>query len=468
MRKYSLLFLLLMTTVLYAQKIKEGEGVYYYNTELGLGLSTKDKLPFWMQSNKFGLVPDENYGSWGIELKKQFEAEKKFDWSFGVMGAASVADKADVCFRDYYLGLRYGRVKFYAGAKADEILYDGLSSTNGNFIWSSNARPYPKLAIELPYTDVPFTKGWVQFKGGFSEGMMIDDRFVDKPHVHHKNLYLKTEKGRFAFEVGINHYAQWGGESPRFGKLASNFKAYTDMFFTKNNSKYDELGNEIDHNRVGNHLGMLDVKLHYKRELFTIDLYRQVIFEDASGKNFFNRDALHGIYLTRTVEKAWFQSFLLEYYYTKKQSGEKVGKKPGENKLYTGQDNYFNHSTYRSGWTSYGHTIGTPFFTPLRSDKYAALGIANNRIEAIHGGIFGYVARKYPYKVLLSYSNNIGTYSKPMDKNQVSGYFEMTLPIAVANSSINVSWGIAGDKGGYLTDSWGTFLKISTNGWWRK
>lgn len=472
MRKYILIALLFCSTLLQAQLTKnynteeEGKGGYYYNTGLGFGLSTEGNLPFWMQANKFGLVPSKNYALWDVELKKEFDSTKKLDWTFGVMGAASVADKAEVQLRDYYVGVRYEKLRFYVGAKANQVIYDGLSSTNGNFIWSSNARPYPKISLEIPYTDVPFTKGWLQFKGAISEGIMFDNRYVDRPHVHNKNLYVKAGKGRWAFEIGLEHYAQWGGTSPIKGKLPVGFGVYKDVFFAKDNSKYDQLGSAVDYNRVGNHLGMYDVRLHYRMDKLKFSLYRQIIFEDASGRNFMNKDALMGVFVKRTKENAWFQSFLLEYYYTKKQSGDKTGAKP-EGGIYTGRDNYFNQGVYRSGWTSYGHTLGTPFFTAVNTKEHA-LGISNNRIEALHGGIFGHIVKKFPYRIMLSYSNNIGTYSKPFDKNQVSGYFEMTIPFKVNNFPVNATFGLAADKGEYLNDSFGIFAKISTNGWWRK
>ncbi len=445
---------------------KTNEGKYYYATGLSLGYGTEKSLPFWMQANKFGLVPSENYGLWDFEISKKQDTSKEFDWTFGVMAAASVADRAAIRFRDYYVGGHYRGISVFVGAKADAVRYDGLSSTNGNFIWSSNARPYPRISVEIPYTEVPFTKGILKFKGFFSEGIMYDNRYVDKPHVHHKNLYLKAEKGRFSVEFGLNHYAQWGGESPRFGNLPTGLGVYRDMFFALDNSDYDQIAVSFDKNRVGNHLGMLDGRFHYKGDTFSFDFYRQIIFEDHSGQNFFNRDALHGIYIKRTEEKAWVQSFLLEHYYTKKQSGEKTGKKPGEDKLYTGQDNYFNQGIYRSGWTSYGYTIGVPFFTPIQGTDYA-LGVSNNRIEALHGGIFGFIFGKYPYKVMCSYSNNIGTYSHPIDKNQLSAYFDMTIPFQIQRIPFKFIFGATTDQGQYFKDNLGFFAKITTNGWWK-
>ncbi len=475
MKKTNLLLILLLclTTFLGAQEVKnynireEGKGGYYYGTSLSFGFTTGDELPFWMQANQYGLIPEQNYGLWGWGLKKEFMSSRKIDWALGIDGVASVSqsDETAVRLKDYYLGARYGKIRLYVGAKSDPIIYDGLSSTNGNFIWSSNARPYPKISLEIPYTNVPFTKSILQFKGAVSEGIMYDDRYVRRPHVHHKNLYLKAEKGRFAVEFGLNHYAQWGGKSPKYGKLPDGLGAYKDMFFASEHSKYDQLGSAIDQNRVGNHLGMLDGRFHYKANTFSLDFYRQVIFEDSSGQNFFNRDALHGVYVRRTKEKAWLQSFLLEYYYTKKQSGDKIGAKPDGSGVWTGRDNYFNQSVYRSGWTSYGHTIGVPFFTAIQGGEYA-LGVSNNRIEALHGGVSGFIAHRFPYKAKVSYTDNIGTYSKPIDKQQISAYFEVTFPMEIRNYPVNLTFGTAVDKGEYLEDNWGAFVKISTNGWW--
>ncbi len=471
-QNYTVFFLLLCANILVAQEKnyntkEDGKGGYSYSTDLGFQLSSKDTMPFWLQANKFGLLPNENAVLWNAEIKKEFAPEKRLDWTFGVMGTTSLGSKAKVKLRDYYVGGRYGKLRLFIGAKADAIQFDGLSSSNGSFIMSSNARPYPKISFEMPYTDIPYTKGILQFKGAFSEGIMYDNRYVDKPHVHHKNLYLRAKRGGFSLAVGMNHYAQWGGTSPRFGKLPSSLGAYRDVFFALDDSKYDQIAASFDHNRVGNHLGMLDVRFQYKATNFDLEFYRQVIFEDHSGQNLKNRDALNGIYITRKKENAWLESFLFEYYYTKYQSGDKIGKKPGEDKLYTGRDNYFNQSVYKSGWTSYGYTIGTPFFTALHGKDYA-LGVSNNRISALHGGVFGYIANKYPYRAMLSYTDNLGTYYTPIDKQQVSGYFEMSIPVKINNLPLNITWGIAADKGEYFEDNWGTFIKISTNGWAKK
>ncbi len=137
---------------------QEGTGGYYYKTGLNFGVSSEKTMPFWLQANKFSLVPNHNYGLWDWGVKKNFYGYKKFDWSFGVDGVISYGNKANTLLRNYFVGVRYGKIRLFVGAKANPILYDGLSSTNGNFIQSANARPYPRISVEIPYTNIPFTK----------------------------------------------------------------------------------------------------------------------------------------------------------------------------------------------------------------------------------------------------------------------------------------------------------------------
>lgn len=460
-RKTILMIFVLFTCVVMGQSKEREKLKIAYETGLSFGASSKDELPFWLTYNKFGLVPKNNYGMWDFTIKKLPNKTQKFDWDFGVMGASTVSKDTDIRLRDYYVGARYEKLKFYVGAKAVPVIYGGLSSSNGRFIASSNARPYPRAIVSLDYIDIPFLKGWVQFKGAYSEGVMIDDRYVDNVRLHYKNLYFKAGNEKLYLEAGINHYVQWAGNSPSRGKLASSFGAYKDMIFAKKQSEYDELGSDFDKNRVGNHIGMLDLHLHYTASQFLIDAYRQVIFEDSSGHNFFNRDALWGVYLERNKEKPLVKSVLVEYYFTKYQSGDKAGKKADGSGVWTGRDNYFNNSTYRSGWTNYGFTIGSPFFTE-RNGKDYALGVDNNRIIAYHMGLAGFVTNSLYYKAMFSITRNYGTYSVPMDKNQRSAFLELGMPLK--KIPLNISCGVAVDNGELLNNNIGAFLKISTNG----
>ena len=114
-----------------------------------------------------------------------------------------------------------------------------------------------------------------------------------------------------------------------------------------------------------------------------------------------------------------------------------------------GDDNYFNNSEYRSGWTYYGRTIGTPFLTPYRPNSEGiTLGVYNNRVIAHYFGIQGYAVKRIPYTVRLSYSLNYGTYAAPLD--HTLHQFSFGAEVGVLNrpnAPLHIRIGVYGDYG---------------------
>ena len=77
-------------------------------------------------------------------------------------------------------------------------------------------------------------------------------------------------------------------------------------------------------------------------------------------------------------------------------------------------DNYFNNGVYPFGWTYKGRVVGVPFFTYDSELNY----IVNNKFIAHHIGIAGQFSsyvQSFPYKILLTYSHNEGTFKKPLN-----------------------------------------------------
>ena len=99
-----------------------------------------------------------------------------------------------------------------------------------------------------------------------------------------------------------------------------------------------------------------------------------------------------------------FSSFLYEYLNTMYQSGSE----PQSDASY-GWDGYFNHYIYDSGWTNYGNGIANPLFTVGRIINYGD-NIINNRIKAHHIGLQLSFLNKIKNKILITYSNNYGTF----------------------------------------------------------
>ena len=80
-----------------------------------------------------------------------------------------------------------------------------------------------------------------------------------------------------------------------------------------------------------------------------------------------------------------------------------------------GADNYLAHFLmYNSGWTYQNRIIGSPFFT-YDPEK---VQITNNKFTVHHLGIAGQAfafSRHYPYKLLVSFAHNEGTFRQALN-----------------------------------------------------
>ena len=77
----------------------------------------------------------------------------------------------------------------------------------------------------------------------------------------------------------------------------------------------------------------------------------------------------------------------------------------------SGNDSYFNHRVYKSGWTYDGLTIGLPFITPP----------VNNSVRAHQFGITSTIM-KVDITLKASVVQSNGTLSVPLDMQQYSFY----------------------------------------------
>ena len=124
---------------------------------------------------------------------------------------------------------------------------------------------------------------------------MIDDRYAgNRTRLHHKMLDIRfTIIPQLSIEAGLDHYAQWGGETEKDGKLPTSFKDYARVVLIKAGGG-DAPENEI--NKLGNHIGNEFLKIRYNNERWGAEFYYDHIFEDGSGEKFRNRpDGLYGL-----------------------------------------------------------------------------------------------------------------------------------------------------------------------------
>ena len=462
--KYSLLLFFLLCSLFSSAQRK-------VNYELGASasISTQSSLPFWLVSNKNGIVPNKNNALIDASVFSDFSSKGKsdFNYSFGVELVGSKSNEWDLLFQQAFGSFQWNQFQLDLGVKDNPIEMDGLSSANGNILYSGNARSIPRIAISTPeYIPVPFLEEWFAVKGLYSEGLLNDERFVDDTRVHYKNVFIKFGGDRrINFVLGFHHYSQWAGTSkdPKYGKLASDFKNYLNVIQAKGGT--DESNFFEWENSIGNHIGGWDYQVHYQGGNFEAELYRQTLFEDHSGIYMTRPDGITGLYVKLKGDDKLVSSFLYENYYTKYQSGSSPGGSPKpDGGLYTGQDNYFNNGIYRSGWTYFGRTIGSPFFlTNAESEDGITLGISNNRFVAHHFGLAGKLFHTIPYRAKFSYTQNWGTYSNPNEmKEQISWVTEFEL--VKSKFPFKVSFTIAGDHGDLLENNLGFFIRIARVG----
>lgn len=444
-----------------------------YGAEIG-GAVPVDHLPFWLHTNTFGKIAPDTY-LWGnLSLFTDFQKKntRAFDYSLGVEGTGALGkDDNRIFVNQLYGRVRWQNLIVNAGMLNKPIEYDGLSSTNGNMLYSNNSRSLPGLELATwDFIRLPWIGKWISFRAKYAEYMMIDDRYAGKhTRLHNKLLGIKlTVVPQFSIEGGMEHFAQWGGEIPGYGKLPRSLKDYARVVLVKAGGE-DSPDNEV--NKLGNHIGMHFAKVKYNGSKWGGEFYYNHMFEDGSGKKFKNTpDGLYGLYLTRKNSQKWFKSFLYEFYYTKSQSGPSHND-PSTGIIVGGNDNYFNNGIYQSGWTFYGNVIGAPFFTPVgKNENGMTLGVYNSRFTAHHIGICGELPLEIQYKLMMSYSLNYGMHHLPflneqqerIHKPQFSLGLELVAPDM--NLPFNAALSVGFDKGDLLKNNFGVMLKIFKTG----
>jgi len=456
---------LLVLSLLAITSLVNGQKKVKYEVGASSSFGTKEEVPFWLHSNKKGLVPDKSYlmGDFTVGTDFSKDSKKPFDFMWKASAVAYTGHESKLILDDLYLSMKWKIFQFSLGQKADDIAFNGLSSTNGNLLYSNNARSYPKYELSIPeWTDIPLLEGIVSFKGLLSDGITKDDRYIDHALIHHKNLFVRLFKDKkFSISGGLEHVAMWSGTHPVHGEISSSVDKYLKVF-TGAGDKEGAFGN--DTYRLGNHLGSYHLDAYYNNRLFSLNAYYRSIFDDGSGRKSENApDGLYGLsFKNKKGEQPFIQSALIEFYHTTDQSGSLHGIIDGVR--YRGKDGYFNHGEYKSGWTQYGRTIGSPLFTNRDKDTHTV--ISNDRFKAFHMGVSGYIG-PIPYKTYMTFSKNYGTFDNPFNPdnsglNQFSGLVEVTIPAKRIPFKIDLACAV--DRGDLLKDNIGFFIRLSKTG----
>lgn len=401
------------------------KGKHHYKLSIGSYLShdgndeQNASLPFWMTTNQHGIVPNANCGIAQISLYREFNPQsRKLQFSYGadIAGYTTKEDNKAI-ISQLYGSLRLGKLQLDLGVKHRPQKYHGLSSTNGNILWSDNSRSYPGYCFSLnDYSNMFFLPNWLTVKAEYGDYILNDDRYMgNRTRLHHKNLFFKTRLSKkISLITGLDHYCMWAGESEKYGVQPHSIKDYIKA---ATGAAGGEGALETDKiNAIGNHIGAWSIRLEHKGNTDWTFFYSHP-FEDRSGREFKNYpDGNYGIFIDTKKEKALISSLVYEFTYTKHQSGPNHERRlaDGTRDILGGNDNYFDNGIYKSGYTYHNKIMGTPFFTLKAINKDGmVLGMAGARIIAHHIGIRGHIIKALNYRVKCSYIRSYGKHHAP-------------------------------------------------------
>lgn len=462
--KFNVFFCCLCLVLLSMQtSVCQGQKKYHFKAESNTLASTTKPLPFWLRSNQYGMYQDtaKFHQVLYFKLDKSFNKNDKVSTAWGISTWGQSADRTEVHLEEIYFQLKWQKLVLSMGKQRESIQMNGISSTNGNILFSQNTRPIPSVKLELcDYLIIPFTNKFLQFKGYWRDGILTDKRYVDNTLVHNKKLMLKWGRSQaFYVETGLEHVAQWAGDSYSRGNLPHSFRDYLSVISGQEGAQVETI------NALGNHIGAYHLMFNFTRENQSFQLFMQHPFEDRSGREFDNwPDGLYGFYWERKEKSKLINHFIYEFYYTKNQSGPLHNNEFGH--ILSGNDNYFSNGTYPDGWTYFGQTIGSPFFKAQRRDFLVNSGLnsamENSRFVTHHIGFAG-VFQTLEYKTLVSYSRNFGTFNFEFDKRKDQFSFFTELKWQTKKKTLEISGALAFDKGDLYPSGLGGRLRIIKN-----
>lgn len=477
-----------------------------YNVEMQSSVS-HGNTPLWLNANKYGLSSLRSVNGYvraAVERPLAVDSMRRWAVGYGVDVALPLHFTSSFVVQQAYAEVRWLSSTLTVGSRhyGMELKNNALSS--GPQTLGINARPVPQVRLALPqYWTLPFTNGWVGFKGHISFGMMTDDswqheftsrksKYADNVLWHSKAGYLKIGDenwfGPFTLELGLEMASLFGGTPYRQTdngmvpvRPERGLKAFWHAFIPGG----ADAGESLYTNIAGDMVGSWLVRINYDEDEWGFRVYGDKFFEDHSGMFFLDyngygkgdewhkkkhhrfivydfKDMMLGAELNLKYGR-WLRNIVFEYIYTKYQSGPIYhDHTPTLPDHVAGMDNFYNHYVY-PGWQHWGQVIGNPLYRSPIYNTDGTIGVNNSRFMAFHLGMDGKPSECFAYRALATWQEGLGTYHFPYTKkhHNVSLMLEGTCKLP-HNWTLKGAYGM--DFGHILGNNVGFQLTVSKRG----
>lgn len=428
--------------------------------------SSKNYQPLWLVANRYGTVADRksDLSSFIRITDKHVLAQQEYQNDRGFYDyndinlyyGLSIYNNnhlRSTIIEEGYVKLEYKNWSLRAGRFEETTGDIDPELSTGSLGISGNALPIPKMGIAVTdYTDIPFTSGWLQFKGTFAHGWLGNDRYIQNSYYHEKTFFLRAGSPRLKFYTGIEHFAEWGGKRDD-QSYDKSLKGFWNVMLAKQSTNTDSETGTGAH--TGDHRGVFEGGAYWENKDATVHAYLQKPFEGGHDIGFGSRNILTGFIVSLKNKYLGLQKILFEVISTK---GINKNISPSQ------RESYYNNNVYKTGWEYQNNIIGTPLFiNRARASRYfpeihpfdwnspdtaiaANANIINNRIFGIHIGASYWINSVVGGKTLVTYTDNDGNLNKSVpfisDKTQVYCLQQITYDIPKKNLIVRAGIGL--------------------------
>lgn len=479
-----------------------------YHVEMQASAST-DRTPLWLNANKYGLSSLDQYNGYlraaAIRPLRQ-DSLRRWGIGYGLDLAAAAHYTSSVIVQQAFVEARWLHGTLTVGSKEYPMELKNNRLSSGSQTLGINARPIPQVRLALPDYWQVFGLRWLGLKGHVAYGIMADNGFQDdftqktngvrKVHnrlYHSKAGYLRIgnpyDFRPFSLELGLEMATMFGGQIYTWDNGAytkidgdNSLHAFWNALVPGGSDVGENTYKNVEGDQVGSWVG----RLNYNAETWSWHFYVDKFFEDHSGMFQLDYDGYgqgeewntkkDSRYLVYNFKDwmlgteidwhygTWLRSIVVEYLYTKYQSGPIYHDHTmGISDHIGGGDNYYNHGLYVS-WQYFGQVVGNPLYRSPIYNTDGTLSVQDNRFVAYHLGISGQPTPRLSYRLLATYQSGLGTYNKPYThkRHNVSCMLE-------AAYSLPRGWQLTGafgmDAGSILGHNYGVQVTVAKTGW---